>query len=101
MENPCPKMEELGYNYNYNKGFVDETPHYTRVEEDRIIYTGHDCNIHFNLGSKTMVIIMHNDNADYYGNKPTFFLNKDLYRVLKRLFKSWDGRNRHIPSFML
>lgn len=85
MENPCPKMEELGYIYNYNEGLVDETPYYKKASEDTILYTGHDYNIQFNLESKTMVMVMHNDNADCYGDKPTFFLSKDLLSCVEEI----------------
>ena len=85
IENPCPKMSELGYSYNYRKGLVDATPHYTRVEEDAIIYTGKRYNIQFNLAGREIVLVMHEDNADYYGNKPTFFVSGDLMECIDEI----------------
>lgn len=93
IENPCPRMYELGYNYNYHKGLVDETPHYTRVEEDSIIYTGKTYNIQFNLASRGMVLVMHDDNADYYGNKPTFFISKDLMECIDEITEKLGWRD--------
>ena len=85
IENPCPKMNELGYTYNYVKGLVDETSYYKRVEEDRIVYTGERYNIQFNLASREMVLVMHNDNADCYGNKPTFFISGELMECIDEI----------------
>lgn len=85
IENPCPRMYELGYNYMYHKGLVDKTSYYTRVEEDSIIYTGERYNIMFNLASRGMVLTMHDDNADCYGNKPTFFISKDLIECIDEI----------------
>lgn len=85
LENPCPRMAELGYNYSYIKGLVDETPYYKRVCEDRILYTGEKYNIQFNLYSKGIVLIMHDDNADFYGNKPTFFVTKELLECIDEI----------------
>lgn len=81
-------MTALGYNYEYIQGLVDKTPYYERVEEDRILYTGKDYNIQFNLSSKGMVVAMHNDNADYYGNKPTFFITKELGECIDEITRA-------------
>ena len=88
IKNPCPRMTALGYNYEYVKGLVDKTPFYTRVEEDRIIYTGKMYTVQFNLDSKGMVLIMHDDNADVYGNKPTFFVTKDLMECIDEITRN-------------
>lgn len=93
IENPCPRMWELGYSYNYHKGFVDETPYYKRVEEDYILYTGERYNIHFNLASKGMVLVMHEDNADYYGNKPTFFIDENLGECIDEIVRKLGWRD--------
>ncbi len=93
LENPCPKMSELGYSYNYRKGLVDATPHYTRVEEDVIIYTGERYNIQFNLAGREMVLVMHDDNADYYGNKPTFFISGELMECIDEITKNLGWRD--------
>ena len=90
--NPCPRMEELGYIYNYRKGFVDETSYYTRVEEDAIIYTSKKYTVQFNLASKGMVLVMHDDNADCYGNKPTFFVNNDLLECIEEIVRKLGWR---------
>ena len=78
IPNPCPEMEQLGYMYEYRKGLVDKTPYYTRVEEDVIIYESEKYVIQFNLASRDMVLIMKEDNAEYYGDRPTFFITKEL-----------------------
>lgn len=93
FENPCPKMSELGYTYNYQKGLVDATPYYTRVEEDFIIYTGKTYNIQFNLASRSMVMVMHDDNAEYYGNKPTFFITEELMGCIDEITKKLGWRD--------
>jgi hypothetical protein len=85
IPNPCPKMEELGYSYEYRKGLVDETAHYTRVEEDSIIYTGKDYILRFNLVSNCLVISQVNDNSDYYGGKPTLFLTQELLECIEKI----------------
>ena len=93
IENPCPRMFDLGYNYMYRKGFVDKTDEYERVEEDVIIYTGKKYNIQFNLASRDMVLVMHEDNADYYGNKPTFFITNELLECIDEIVKKLGWRD--------
>lgn len=88
IKNPCPRMTALGYNYEYVKGLVDKTPYYERVEEDRILYVGKLYTLQFNLSSKAMVLVMHEDNAEYYGNRPTFFITKELMDCIDEITKN-------------
>ena len=92
IPNPCPEMETIGYKYEYCKGLVDETPYYTRVEEDSIVYTSDKYIIQFNLASKSVVLSMNNNNGAFYGNKPTAFLNNDLLKCIEdiRHKLGWD-----------
>ncbi len=69
------------------------TPYYTRVEEDTIIYTGKRYNIKFNLASREMVLVMHDDNADYYGNKPTLFIDEDLIECIDEITRKLGWRD--------
>lgn len=92
IPNPVPYMEQLGYKYDYRKGMVDKTPHYTRVEEDSIIYTGEKYIIMFNLSSRCVVLSQIEDNANFYGGKPTMFLDNDLLRCINEIREKlgWD-----------
>jgi len=92
IENPCPEMADLGYNYQYIKGLVDATPHYTRVEEDFIRYIGDKYIIQFNLASRGMVLIMKENNAEYYSNRPTFFITGELTACINKITHElgWD-----------
>ena len=81
-------MEELGYEYRFIMGDVDKTPYYERVSEDRIIYDGERYSLQFNLWSKAMVLVMHEDNAEYYGNRPTFFITKELMDCIDEITKN-------------
>lgn len=92
LENPCPRMTKLGYTYNYRTGLIDETPYYTRVEEDMIIYAGESYTIQFNLGSHGVVFIMHDDNAEYYGGKPTFFASQELLECVEEVMEKLGWR---------
>lgn len=90
VENPCPEFEKLGYTYKYIKGMVDKTPHYTRVEEDRIVYTSDDgiMKIQFNLGNHGIVLQRKGSNAEYYGGYEVFFLNIDVINCMKKVMKA-------------
>ena len=90
--NPCPDMEKLGYEYEYCKGLVDKTPHYTRVEEDSIVYHNPRRSIRFNLASRKIVIQELEDNAEYYGGKPTLFFDPKLIRCINEIIDrlGWD-----------
>lgn len=85
-------MEELGYTYEYHKGMVDKTPYYERVEEDSIRYHHPKRDIIFNLGSKEVVIQEVEDNATYYGGKPTLFFHPNLIRCMNEIMEKlgWD-----------
>ena len=85
IPNPCDAMDKLGYAYTYRKGLVDKTSHYTRVEEDSIEYVGEKYIISFNLASRCVVISAKEDNADFYGGKPTMFLDNDLLKCINEI----------------
>lgn len=90
IENPCPEFEKLGYTYKYIKGMVDKTPHYTRVEEDRIVYTseGGTIKIQFNLGNHGIVLQRKGSNGEYYGGYEVFFLNMDVINCMKKVMEA-------------
>lgn len=93
IENPCPRMQELGYKYFYRKGLVDETPHYTRFEEDVIVYMGEKYNIQFNLASRGVVLSMNEDNAECYGGRPTAFLSKEVLNCIQDITETLKWRD--------
>lgn len=90
MENPCPEFEEIGFTYKYIKGMVDKTPHYTRVEEDRIVYASDDgrIKIQFNLGNRGVVLQRKDSNGEYYGGYEVFFLNMDVILCIKKVMET-------------
>ena len=87
MENPCPEFEKLGYTYKYIKGMVDKTPHYTRYEEDRIVYTseGGTIKIQFNLGAHGLILLKKGSNGEYYGGYEVFFLNIEIMKCINKV----------------
>ena len=85
IPNPCPMMESFGYMYRYRKGMVDKTPHYTRVEEDAIIYESEKYIVQFNLASYSVVMIMKDDNAEFYGGKPTMFFDESFFKCINEV----------------
>ena len=92
IPDPCERMKKLGYTYTFRRGLVDETPYYTRVEEDTIIYTGDNYSIQFNLGSRGIVLVMNHDNAEYYGDKPTFFVSQELIECIDEIMRKLGWR---------
>ena len=85
IENPCPRMKDLGYDYKYVKGLVDKTDYYTRVEEDKITYQNGKYKIAFNLASKGMVVTDLSGSFKHYG-KPTIFLNKNVIECIHEIY---------------
>ena len=82
-------MEELGYKYTYLGGRYDsDNPLCVTISEERIIYEGEKYSLQFNLWSKAMVLVMHEDNAEYYGNRPTFFITKELMECIDEITKN-------------
>jgi len=92
IPNPCPMMESFGYKYEYRKGLIDKTPYYTRVEEDSLVYTSNKYILRFNLASRVLVISMVDDNAIYYGGKPTLFFDTSFIHCINEIMKAlgWD-----------
>lgn len=87
IPNPCPEMENIGYEYVYHKGMVDKTAHYTRIEEDSILYMHPKRIIRFNLASRQIVIQEMEDNANFYGGKPTLFIHPNLIRLINEVIE--------------
>lgn len=89
MENPCYEFEEIGFKYEYIKGMVDETPHYTRYEEDRIVYTSEDgsIKIQFNLAAHGVVLQKKNGNCEFYGGYETFFLSGEVCACISKVIR--------------
>ena len=89
IENPCEEFEEIGFKYEYIKGMVDKTPHYTRVEEDRIVYTSDDgsMKIQFNLAAHGLVISKKDSNGEYYGGYETFFLSSEVCLCISKVIR--------------
>ena len=92
LDDPLPYMETLGYHYTYKKGLIDATDHYTRVEEDSMIWENDKRFIQFNLASRCIVIQLKEDNANYYGGMPTFFLDNELLKCIEEIRHKlgWD-----------
>ena len=89
MENPCDEFEEIGFKYEYIKGMVDETPHYTRYEEDRIVYTSEDgsIKIQFNLAAHGVVLQKKDSNGEYYGGYETVFLSSEVCLCISKVIR--------------
>ena len=85
IPNPCPEMEQLGYEYKYQKGLIDKTQFYTRLTEDTIVYVHPQRRIQFNLASRTIVISETEDNAQYYGGRPTLFFHPNLIKAMNEI----------------
>ena len=77
-------MIAYGWEYEYNEGLVDETPHYTRYEEDVIRFKKGDDVIQINLSTGTVVI---QDLSDTfcYGAPTIFILPKEMMAIAKIL----------------
>lgn len=89
IENPCEEFEEIGFKYEYIKGIVDKTPHYTRVEEDKIVYTSENgrIKIQFNLGAHGLVISKQGSNGEYYGGHETIFLSSEVCLCIRKVIR--------------
>ena len=71
------EMIKLGWEYEYHRGLVDKTPHYTRYEEDTIRFKKNKATLQINMTTGTLVIQdLHSYDEFYYGN-PTVFLTAD------------------------
>ena len=68
-------MITFGWGYIYRNGLVDETPHYTRYEEDSIRFRKGDYSVQINMTSGTVVI--QDLNSEYNYGPPTVFLRKE------------------------
>ena len=92
IPNPCPEFEEIGYKYIYQKGMIDKTKFYTRVEEDSMLYVNPRRIIRFNLASRQIVIQETEDNANFYGGKPTLFIHPNLIHCINKVMEvlEWD-----------
>ena len=92
IPNPYPEMEQLGYKYVYQKGLIDKTPFYTRLAEDTIVYVHPKRRIQFNLASRSIVISETEDNAQYYGGRPTLFFHPNLIKAMNEIMDrlGWD-----------
>lgn len=65
-------MITAGWEYEYRKGLVDETPHYTRYEEDCIRFKKGDYSVQINMTNGTIVI--QDLHSEYNYGPPTVFL---------------------------
>ena len=88
IPNPCPMMESFGYTYKYRKGLVDVTPYYTRLEEDVIIYENQRYIVQFNLASRSVVMVMKENNGEFYGGKPTMFFDESFFKCIDTVRKN-------------
>lgn len=65
-------MISAGWEYEYKKGLVDNTPHYTRYEEDTIRFKKGDYAVQINMTTGTVVI--QDLHSEYNYGPPTVFL---------------------------
>lgn len=66
-------MQAKGWEYSYQKGLIDKTPHYTRYEEDSIHFKNDKYRIQINMTSGSVVLQdIHNSESCY--TYPTIFL---------------------------
>lgn len=78
-------FRDNGWDISYKQGLVDKTPHYTRYEEDCILIKNDRYIMQINIPSCCLVLQLIHDNEDYYGGKPTMFLDYNTMLHLTEL----------------
>lgn len=74
-------MKAMGWEFRYHKGLVDKTPHYTRVEEDVIMFKNDRYQVNINTSSAGLVITDLSDSGKCYVH-PTIFLSVEEISAL-------------------
>lgn len=77
------------WEYEYHTGLVDKTEHYTRIEEDTIIFKNYRYIIQVNTCSLCVVLMYNKDYDSAYG-VPTVFLPIDELKMLNNLLLVLD-----------
>lgn len=87
-------MKAMGWEFYFHKGEIDETPYYTRVEEDVLMFKNDRYQININTSSAGLVIMDKHYNENVYSD-PTIFLSIEeisaLFSIQKLLESIADG----------
>lgn len=87
-------MKAMGWEFYFHKGEVDETPYYTRVEEDVLMFKNNRYQININTSNAGLVIMDKHYNENVYSD-PTIFLSIEeisaLFSIQKLLESIADG----------
>ena len=87
-------MKAMGWEFYFHKGEIDKTPHYTRREEDVLMFKNNRYQVNINTSSAGLVITDLSDSGKCYAH-PTIFLSIEeisaLYSIQKLLESIVDG----------